>query len=140
MKKFIMLIFLLPGVISINAQVFRYKYLYSVKTNGSKYVNSLYKGEIKDVKFTNNMQSCFFCDKDGYPTYNLIADYNGKENNVLLYKAEWVSYLLGRVSAFTRHFYYFSSDYSMLTFREEGTIANNVQEGNDSQIYEKVVE
>jgi hypothetical protein len=82
-KLFMFLTMLLMVVLSASAQTYCYKYAYSVDPDtGAKERPS---GEAYRY-YTFNGNYCYETDRDGYKKNNIVLQYKGSQNNILVYE------------------------------------------------------
>lgn len=145
MKKLLMIsVMLLIGALSVSAQTYLYKYLYSVDENGVKSQGNPVKWY---YTFSNNKGTVYKSDKDGnsfgaYGTSTFVKsstqtdtyEYIGKENGILKYKQkDYTEITWGGIVQKVEgsKFLYFSSDFSRMNLK---WLSNSVD------IYERVTE
>ena len=107
---------LLAGVLSVSAQTYCYKYLYSENAHGVKSKNIILNGSYVYITFINNKNACYSSDKDGYSNVSgpgSKAVYEKTENGVIEYVQERVDCGMGIVAG-GGFIYRFSTDYSRL--------------------------
>ena len=104
MKKLLMIsTMLLVGVLSVSAQTYYYKYLFSVNTEGVKYMDKMF---IQDGywTFTNNKGAVYKSDKSGIKgDYSSTFIYKGTKNGKYVYQYRY-------------DYIYFNSDYSRMNY------------------------
>lgn len=117
MKKVLMIsVMLLVGALSVSAQTYCYKYLYSVNGDGVKSKNSILSSSYSYITFTNNKNACYSSDKDGFSSQSgpgSKAVYTKTDNGVIEYVQERVDCGMGIVAG-GNFIYRFSSDFSRM--------------------------
>ena len=146
MKKFFLIsAMLLIGALSVNAQTYLYKYLYSVDENGVK--SQKMNPHKKYYTFSNNKGTVYKSDKDGnsfgaYGTSTFVKsstqtntyEFIGKDNGILKYKQkDYTEITWGGIVQKVEgsKFLLFSSDFSRM---------NHKWLSNSVDVYERVTE
>ena len=128
MKKLVLLLLMCVASLSISAQVYYYKYLNTINTNGVKTkINNFYSGRDIYMTFVNDGNILApFTDKDG-TNEGFYCTYKGTSNGIITYKglisdnaAAWGAALM--INALLKGYsggegkikFYFSSDYDRL--------------------------
>lgn len=100
-------VMLLVGALSVNAQTYYYKYLYSVDGNGAKYKDKFFG---KNVYMTiPNQNKVYWSDKDGIKQGSFTYTFIGEEKGIRKYS---------RYSSSDKDVIYFNSDYSRMNWYE----------------------
>lgn len=105
------LVMLLAGAVSVSAQTYYYKYLFSVNKDGAKFKDQFLVG--KYITFVQNKACCYDSDANGnVPSYSdpsvpgVIHKYEGTQNGKFVYEGFFT--------------YYFNSDYSRVNIYYPG--------------------
>lgn len=133
MKKLVLIsAILLIGTLSISAQTYYYKYLFSVDVDGAKYQDKIW-GESTYYTFANNKTIVYRSDEKGNTYYSngtiLKFVYQGTNSGKHMYK----------LTPGSGEIMYFNSDYSRMNLYHENNSRyyNPVDWKTSTQVYER---